>query len=104
MLDGMSSLALNQATLLFKNLNGEKNKFNNNTSLMLSYYNLAVQQEFLKRDIDARTSYSYCELIAQKESKLTGSNHGENPLFKKLKKVNKHLIYIINYKLITILI
>ena len=93
----MSSLALNQVTLLFKNLDPQNKRFNNNSSLMLSYYNLAVQQEFLKREIDSKTSYSYCESIAQKEIKLT--NNKENPLFKKLKKVELYEIIFLERKL-----
>jgi len=72
------------------NSGGQRNKFNNNSSLMLSYYNLAVQQEFLRREIDSKISYSYCEGLAQKESKLN-NNQSDNPLFKKLKKRENYL-------------
>ncbi len=87
----MSSLALNQVSTIFKYKGGQKNKTNNNNSLMLSYYNLAVQQEFLKRDIDSKISYANCEKLAQKEKQT--NSESDNPLFKKLKKVffNIHL-------------
>jgi len=99
----MSSLALNQATILFKNLvkvrnsktNSDKNVVNDkrgsnannvkNTdtnNLMLSYYNLAVQQEFLKRNNDANISYSYCQKLGNRMGAPI-----DNLLINKLKKV-----------------
>ena len=76
-----------------KDTNKEKTKeqinYNNNSNLMLSYYNLAVQQEFLKRENDSKTSYLFCERIADNEKNINPDHESENPLFKILKNVSK---------------
>ena len=75
----MSSLAMNQVSNLFQNLNQKNNKDrkeskSKNSSLIISYYNIAVQQEYLKRNKDSNVSYLWCENLAKgdlnsKESK-----------------------------------
>jgi len=99
----MNSLALNQATILFQNLNRQskinnrdkekdKNKNKNssdnipkpkNSSLIVPYYNIAVQQEFLLRYKDSNVSYIYSENIANDDLESKESKQ----IMKKLKNV-----------------
>jgi len=68
--EGMHSVALNQLTLLNENLYNRKynkldkiNKLDSNkkalfSRMMLSYFNIGVQQEHLKRHTDCEISYN----------------------------------------------
>lgn len=89
----MSSLAVNQVSNLFKNIENQRQKIinnknntpliniNNNTSLMLCYYNIGVQQEFLKRENDSAVSYKHCETFANFDS-VKNTNEGKQILLK----------------------
>lgn len=72
----MQSVALNQLTLLNENLYNRKfQKLNKNKSLdlikkslysrmMLAYFNIGVQQEYLKRSNDCEVSYNRSRALA----------------------------------------
>lgn len=76
LLEGMQSVAFNQLTLLNENLYNRKyNKLDKTKSLnsnkkalysrmMLSYFNIGVQQEHLKRTSDCEISYNRSRALA----------------------------------------
>ena len=95
----MQSVALNQLTLLNENLYNRKynkldksskldsNKKALNSRMMLSYFNIGVQQEHLKRTSDCEVSYNrsraLATIIGDKEivkrlSKSTNNNSNRN--------------------------
>lgn len=75
----MHSLALNQLTLLNENLYNRKyNKLDKTRNvldsskkalfsrMMLSYFNIGVQQEYMKRNLDCEVSYGKSRNLANK--------------------------------------
>lgn len=75
LIEGMHSLALNQLTLLNENLYNRKykksekprldvNKKSLYSRMMLSYFNIGVQQEHLKRHTDCEVSYNRSRALA----------------------------------------
>jgi hypothetical protein len=93
LIDGMHSLALYQLTFLNSKLDGKKNAgdmnnidntviSSNSNNLVLSYYNLGVQQEFLKRFEDSTTSFN-------KSQSCVKINSTDKNLINKLNSCNK---------------
>lgn len=90
LLEGIQSVAFNQLTLLNENLYNRKyNKLDNSKRLdsnkkalysrmMLSYFNIGVQQEHLKRTADCEISYN--------RSRALASVIGDKEIIKRLSK------------------
>ena len=82
---GMESLALSQFDLLFNN--------NTNSQIYLCYYSIGAQQEYLKRNEDAKSSLAQSKKYLNEE----GGNLNQYEFIKKIKS-DKNDINIINFK------
>jgi hypothetical protein len=83
LLHGMQALALNGLSLVNLKLNAPKEEIRTELldTLSLSYYNLGVQQEFLKRKVDSEVSFAKSEQFSNIKTKKI--------VKEKIKKYNK---------------
>lgn len=82
---GMESLALGQFDMLFN--------YNDQSQVYLGYYTIGAQQEYLKRNNDAKASLAYSKKMLMEE----GGNPKQYEFIKKIKS-EKNDIKIINFR------
>ena len=82
---GMESLALGQFDMLFN--------YNDQSQVYLGYYTIGAQQEYLKRNNDAKASLAYSKKMPMEE----GGNPKQYEFIKKIKS-EKNDIKIINFR------
>ena len=82
---GMESLALGQFDMLFN--------YNDQSQVYLGYYTIGAQQEYLKRNNDAKASLAYSKKMLMEE----GGNQKQYEFIKKIKS-EKNDIKIINFR------
>ena len=82
---GMESLALGQFDMLFN--------YNDESQVYLGYYTIGAQQEYLKRNNDAKASLAYSKKMLMEE----GGNPKQYEFIKKIKS-EKNDIKIINFR------